>query len=204
MQDRQATAVSNKKTTFVSVFLILVLVCLITITNVRRIRMCRNKLVTNSMTEPKDDQSLDPLSPIIQKSIQVAKVHSASNDVLMSTLNSRTTATNSYDRNNITGASSSTTNGSIAYPMNPPPSPEETTRITNHRPYNRQYKKINKPPPPSPCSTDVCTDICDESDDYRCRNARSQPLLCDASHEYRTNVLRNVTGAGSLRHSTGI
>ncbi|XP_022921032.1 low-density lipoprotein receptor-related protein 6 [Onthophagus taurus] len=74
----------------------------------------------------------------------------------------------SYDRNNITGASSSTNASSIGcYPretLNPPPSPATTgisTRASNprYRPY-RHYRAINQPPPPTPCSTDVC----DESD----------------------------------------
>lgn len=183
----------------ISVFVIILLICLITVRNVRRIRMCRAKLVTNSITDPKDDQSLDPLSPVIQKSIHVPRIHSMSNDVLMSTLNSRTAGTNSYDRNNITGASSSTTNVSIAYPINPPPSPEETARIDNYRPYNRYYKTINKPPPPSPCSTDICTDVGDESDEYRCRSTRSQPLLCDS---YSNNIHQNVVNTGDNAQSS--
>lgn len=208
VQDRRTTPLSNRKTTFVSVFLVVLVVCLIAVTNLRRIRTFRTKLVTNGMAEPKDDQSMAPLSPDRQKSMQIARIHGASNDVLMSTLNSHTTATNSYDRNNITGASSSTTNGSIAYPTNPPPSPEETSRINNYRPYNRQYKKVNKPPPPSPCSTDACTDICDDSDDYRCRSSRSQPLLYDTTHECRVNIPRNIgigaSNGNNTRHSSGM
>ncbi|KAJ8874702.1 hypothetical protein PR048_025568 [Dryococelus australis] len=106
--------------------------------------------------------------------------------VRMSALHGSTTTTNSYDRSHITGASSSTTEGPllvsssslVCYPretLNPPPSPATTadsTRRACHddyccsssgasrfRPY-RRYRTINQPPPPTPCSTDVC----DESD----------------------------------------
>lgn len=91
----------------------------------------------------------------------------------MSMFNGSTTS-NSYDRNHITGASSSSTSNGmysgVGYPaetLNPPPSPATTaesrrccaTNPTRHRPY-RHYRSINQPPPPTPCSTDVC----DESD----------------------------------------
>lgn len=124
-------------------------------------------------------------------------------------------STSSYDRNHITGASSSTNDSSsllspshgvhvvgTAYPpepLNPPPSPattapssclsgpscsashnsrqhhyhyysssggcrdrdrdkdREKNRDHHHRPY-RYYRSINQPPPPTPCSTDVCDD----------------------------------------------
>lgn len=78
---------------------------------------------------------IKPLSPALHKLAHVSKITSVSDNVRMSTLNSRITVTNSYDRNNITGASSSTTNGSISYPLNPLPSPEETTRANSYRPY---------------------------------------------------------------------
>lgn len=77
-----------------------------------------------------------------------------------------------YDRRHVTGASSSSnTNGSSVgcYPretLNPPPSPATTAASTRgsspssrYRPY-RHYRSINQPPPPTPCSTDIC----DESD----------------------------------------
>lgn len=128
------------------------------------VQMCRTKLAGTSINEPKDDQAMDPLSPNLNKTAHVSKINSVSDNVRMSTLNSRVTLANSYDRNNITGASSSTTNGSIGFPLNPPPSPETTaTSQTTHcsyRPYNRHYIRVNQAPPPSPCSTDVC----DESD----------------------------------------
>lgn len=71
-----------------------------------------------------------------------------------------------YDRNHVTGASSSSS--SRTYPLdliNPPPSP-----VTVHSQYvhshwslgsYKHYRSRNKPPPPTPCSTDVCDDSCD-------------------------------------------
>lgn len=78
-------------------------------------------------------------------------------------------------KKNLSSGASSSTRGSSAcgYPqdtlINPPPSPATTANSTRYtsssasryreRPY-RHYKTINQPPPPTPCSTDVC----DESD----------------------------------------
>lgn len=164
-QNRRAQPISDKKTIFVGIFVVAVIICLIAYTNVRRTQMCRSKLAGAGINEPKDDQAvLDPLSPGTHKPMHVSKITSVSDNVRMSTLNSRSTVANSYDRNNITGASSSSATNSIGYPLNPPPSPEttsQTTRTNSYRPYNRHYKKMNKPPPPSPCSTDIC----DESDE---------------------------------------
>lgn len=155
--------------------------------------MCGAKLAGAGINEPKDDHAMDPLSPATHKQTHVSKITSVSDNVRMSTLNSRSTVTNSYDRNNITGASSSTTNGSIACPLGPPPSPE-TTRANSFRPYNRHYKKVNEAPPPSPYSTDFC-----ESDDFhsivRHSLVRSPVSSCEPS-DYR-NTLRS-TGTGSI------
>ncbi|XP_055856668.1 low-density lipoprotein receptor-related protein 6 [Episyrphus balteatus] len=137
-------------------FMILIVATMITIFSIVYIlQFCRARLGKNR-NEPKDDQASDPLSPTLSKSQRVSKIASVADAVRMSTLNSRNSM-NSYDRNHITGASSSTTNGSsmVAYPINPPPSPATRSR----RPY-RHYKIINQPPPPTPCSTDIC----DESD----------------------------------------
>lgn len=134
MQNRRAPPASDRKIIFVCIFVVIIVVCLITYTNVRRMQMCRTKLA-GAGNEPKDDHAMDPLSPALHKPTHVSKIAAASDNVRMSTLNSRTTVANSYDRNNITGASSSTTNGSIGY-VNPPPSPE-TTRANSHRPYNK-------------------------------------------------------------------
>lgn len=158
---RVSDKISDKKTFIVGIVVVMLIVFFV----VYVVQMCRNKFVGAGINEPKDDQAMDPLSPGTHKSAHVSKINAVSDNVRMSTLNSRTTVANSYDRNHITGASSSTTNGSIGYPLNPPPSPETTatsqaTRCNSYRPYNRHYKIINQPPPPSPCSTDVC----DESD----------------------------------------
>lgn len=203
MHKGRVAPISDKKTIFIGIFVVVIIVvCLVAYTNVHRTQMCRTKLAANGITEPKDDQALDPLSPASHKPTHVSKITSVSDNVRMSTLNSRTTVTNSYDRNNITGASSSTTNGSIGYPLNPPPSPEETTRANSYRPYNRHYKKVNKPPPPSPCSTDIY-----DSDENRCRSFRSQAISYEAPHDYRNNILRmpgNGTGSvNSLRNAAG-
>lgn len=131
---------------------------------------------------PLDDRAGDPLSP--KQTVQIPKAgttcpSTSTNSrakkmgskimegMRLSTLNS--SSTNSYDRNHITGASSSATNGSSFVgryprePLNPPPSPATTapssSAASRHRPY-RHYRVKNQPPPPTPCSTDVC----DESD----------------------------------------
>lgn len=87
-------------------------------------------------------------------------------------LNNDSGCPSTYDRRHVTGASSSSnTNGSsiACYPretLNPPPSPATTAASTRasspssrYQPY-RHYRSINQPPPPTPCSTDIC----DESD----------------------------------------
>lgn len=193
MQSRRTPPPSNKNTIFIVVFVVVVIVCAIAYTNARRTQMCRTKL-PGSGNEPKDDQAMDPLSPATHKPTHVSKIAAVSENVRMSTLNSRTTVANSYDRNNITGASSSTTNGSIGY-INPPPSPE-TTRANSLRPYNRHYKKVNKPPPPSPAES---TDFCDESDEYRAHSRMRSPL----SSDYRTHILRTASnGTGSINSNS--
>lgn len=98
---------------------------------------------------------------------------------------------NSYDRNNITGASSSTTtNGSlICYPSNPPPSPATTSTLHNSYPY-KHYKVINQAPPTTPCSTDVC-----ESDsNYTPISVKSSKKSADS---YVGNIYMGSIGNGS-------
>lgn len=157
-QNRRAAPISNSKTFIISIVIVVALIFLVVYF------VARSKLSSSVINEPKDDQAMDPLSPNSHKAAHASKINAVSENVRMSTLNSRATVANSYDRNNITGASSSTTNGSIGFPLNPPPSPEtatsQATRCNSHRPYNRNYKMINQPPPPSPCTTDAC----DESD----------------------------------------
>lgn len=130
-----------------------------------------------NVTETQRDPSEDPLNPAqVRVQLKNQKNRKAIPDVVhMSMLNG--SHCSSYDRNNITGASSSTNGSSVAcYPretLNPPPSPATTAASTRgsspssrHRPY-KHYRSINQPPPPTPCSTDVC----DESDyNYPTRN----------------------------------
>lgn len=158
--------VSDKMSDRKTMIVFIVVIALVVLFVLYVWQMCRSKFVGAGINEPKDDQAMDPLSPATHKSAHMSKMNGATDNVRMSTINSRGSVASSYDRNNITGASSSTTNGSIGFPpKNPPPSPEttatsQTTRSNSYRPYNRHYTLSNKPPPPSPCSTDVC----DESD----------------------------------------
>lgn len=184
-QNRRTASITDKKTIYIGMFVVLIIVVVIGYASIRCTQFCRTKLAANSATAHK------PMNATAM-----------TDNLRMSTLNSRcTTISNSYDRNNITGASSPTTNDSFGYPLNPPPSPEES-RASSYRAYNRHYKKVNKPPPPSPCSTDICTDVCDESDEYRCRSARPY-----ATHDYRMNIRRNDNGTrsmNSLRRPNGM
>lgn len=162
VNNRRIASSSDKETfIIVSVVIMIIIFSIVYVLNTR-LNVCRSKFVGTG-NEPKDDHASDPLSPGMQKA-RVMKIAAPGDTMRMSTLNSRTSVANSYDRNHITGASSSTTNGSsfIGYPTNPPPSPVTTvtsTRCNSYRPY-RHYKVINQPPPPTPCSTDIC----DESD----------------------------------------
>ncbi|XP_058118481.1 low-density lipoprotein receptor-related protein 6 [Anopheles ziemanni] len=167
------------------------------------LQTCRTRFGTGGVggLEPKEcDQAAAPLSPgALNKSVRVSRLASVADAVRMSTLNSRTSA-GSYDRNHITGASSSTTNGSslIGYPLNPPPSPATTAGSTgrfcsSYHPY-KHYKIINQPPPPTPCSTDAC----DESDsNYTSKSNRSQ-----RGHGSGTGGgTSSSVGSGSGRHN---
>ncbi|XP_057340651.1 low-density lipoprotein receptor-related protein 6 [Microplitis mediator] len=139
---------------------------------------CRKKLAgSEELPDILHDSAGDPLSPkpgrsgkptLVQKN--GSKDHkNGLKTVRMSTLTG--SIGSGYDRSHITGASSSTRGSSGGvYPqetLNPPPSPATTANSTRcsssnasrYRPY-RHYRSINQPPPPTPCSTDVC----DESD----------------------------------------
>lgn len=163
---------TSDKKTFIIVIVVLMLAAFFA---AYIFQICRTRFMSNVIRTP-DDQAAAPLSPVQNKTGRVSRFSSIQDVVWMSTLNSGGGAgsgavrngvgsTNSYDRNNITGASSSsTTKGSstMGYPLNPPPSPATTatsTRCNSYRPY-RHYKSINQGPPPTPCSTDVA----DESD----------------------------------------
>lgn len=92
------------------------------------------------------DQSEDPLSPDRPRTqVKPQKRRKGIPDVVQMSMINRSD-TSSYDRNHITGASSSTTNGSsLCYPretLNPPPSPATTAASTRgsspcsrYRPY---------------------------------------------------------------------
>lgn len=174
------SSTSDKKT-FIIVIVVLMLAAFFA---AYIFQICRTRFMSNGIRTT-DDQAAAPLSPVQNKTGRVSRFSSIQDVVWMSTLNSGgggvgggnnnnssrnavgggVGSTNSYDRNNITGASSSsTTKGSstMGYPLNPPPSPATTatsTRCNSYRPY-RHYKSINQGPPPTPCSTDVA----DESD----------------------------------------
>ncbi|KAL0269033.1 UNVERIFIED_CONTAM: hypothetical protein PYX00_010774 [Menopon gallinae] len=123
------------------------------------------------LTDVTGDSAGDPLAPKPFQNTKMPKPR-VQDSVRMSMFNGSTTS-NSYDRNHITGASSSSTSngmcsGAGVYPaetVNPPPSPATTAEsrrccsTSRYRPY-RHYRVINQPPPPTPCSTDVC----DQSD----------------------------------------
>ncbi|XP_012250592.2 low-density lipoprotein receptor-related protein 6 [Athalia rosae] len=140
---------------------------------------CRRRFASNEdLPDILHDSAGDPLSPkpgraakpmLAQKNVR-KDLNTGAEAVRMSALNGSINGS-SYDRSHITGASSSTRGSSAgSYPqetLNPPPSPATTANSTRcsssnasrYRPY-RHYRSINQPPPPTPCSTDVC----DESD----------------------------------------
>lgn len=171
LNNRRTTANnSSDKETFiiVSVVLMVIIFSIVYVLNTR-LNVCKGMFgVSGAGLEPKDDPATAPLSPGgIHKGPRVMQIATSGDTMRMAATSAggRVSAINSYDRNNITGASSSTTNNSNSfngYPLNPPPSP-----ATCYQPY-RHYRTINQPPPPTPCSTDVC----DESDsNYTPKNA---------------------------------
>ncbi|KAJ8981147.1 hypothetical protein NQ317_013812, partial [Molorchus minor] len=122
--------------------------------------------------ENTNDQSEDSLSPMHPNASKNSKFRKGIPDVVRMSMMSDSGCPSTFDRRHVTGASSSSnTNGSSipCYPretLNPPPSPATTAASTRgsspssrYRPY-RHYRVINQPPPPTPCSTDIC----DESD----------------------------------------
>lgn len=183
---RDAVQPSNKK----NFIIIIVVVMLVLFFGAYILQIWKTKLSGNN-DEPKDDQAGAPLSPNANKNNRITKLATPADAIRMSTLNSRTSM-NSYDRNHITGASSSTTNGSSmkGYPLNPPPSPATTAASTRYSPY-RHYKTINQPPPPTPCSTDVC----DESDSIY--TSKSHHRHFHHHRHYRSNGDSGGTHSGS-------
>ncbi|XP_039278794.1 low-density lipoprotein receptor-related protein 6 [Nilaparvata lugens] len=112
------------------------------------------------------DSAADPLSPKPQRIVGAAGLQPGA--VRMSMLNGGGgSSSGGYEvcgggggsRSAVTGASSST-QSQLCYPLNPPPSPATTVQRDADYCCPRYL-----PPPPTPCSTDVC----DESDsNYRC------------------------------------
>ncbi|XP_014229515.1 low-density lipoprotein receptor-related protein 6 [Trichogramma pretiosum] len=160
-----------------------IVVVIVTVLSALGVYYCRRKMGGNEeLPDILHDSAGDPLSPKNGR-LSAKPMLSQKNgrkdlkpgmSVRMSTLNA-SSISSSYDRSHITGFSycpSSSTQGSSAggYPqetLNPPPSPATTANSTRcsssnasrYRPY-RNYRSINQPPPPTPCSTDIC----DESD----------------------------------------
>ncbi|KAK0099194.1 hypothetical protein PV326_000031 [Microctonus aethiopoides] len=175
-QDAEAVTDVGKSTYIIAILAVMVAG---TIT-VLGVYYCRKRLVNNEeLPDILHDSAGDPLSPkpgragkpvLMQKNGVKDGLKGGLKTVRMSTLTGSSIGS-SYDRSHITGASSSTRGSSAGgYPhetLNPPPSPATTANSTRcsssnasrYRPY-RHYRTINQPPPPTPCSTDVC----DESD----------------------------------------
>lgn len=111
---RRASSGSDKKV-FVVILIVLVLIIFFI---VYVLQICRTKF-GDTIREPKEDQASAPLSPGGLNSLRVSKITTVADAVRLTTLSRN--SMNSYDRNHITGASSSTTtNGSslIGYPSN--------------------------------------------------------------------------------------
>ncbi|RZF35698.1 hypothetical protein LSTR_LSTR009566 [Laodelphax striatellus] len=109
------------------------------------------------------DSAADPLSPKPQRIVPKLGGSGGGGAVRMSTLNGGSSSGGGgggyASRSAVTGASSST-QSQLCYPLNPPPSPATTVQRDADYCCPRYL-----PPPPTPCSTDVC----DESDsNYRC------------------------------------
>jgi low density lipoprotein receptor-related protein 5/6 len=187
---RRTPSGSDKKV-FIVILVVLVLLIFFI---VYVLQICRSK-IADTIREPKEDQASAPLSPGGINSLRVSKITSVADAVRLTTLSrtSMTRSMNSYDRNNITGASSSTTNGSslIGYPQNPPPSPATTSTIHHSHPYPyKHYKVINQAPPTTPCSTDVC-----ESDsNYTPISIKSSKKSAES---YNGNIYMSSIGAES-------
>lgn len=185
-----ATTTSDKETfIIVSVVLMVIIFFIVYVLNTR-LNVCKDMFgVSGAGLEPKDDPAAAPLSPgDVNKIPRVLQIATTGDTMRMSVVGGRVSAINSYDRNNITGASSSTTNNSNSfngYPLNPPPSP-----ATCYQPY-RHYRTINQPPPPTPCSTDVC----DESDSNFTPksggNVTHRPIKLRYQHRYAANTVKD-------------
>jgi len=179
---------------------ILIVMVLIIFFIVYILQICRTKFA-DTIREPKEDQASAPLSPGGLNSLRMSKITSVADAVRLTTLSR--TSMNSYDRNNITGASSSTTtNGSslIGYPSNPPPSPATTSTLHNSYPY-KHYKVINQAPPTTPCSTDACTDVCESDSNYTPISIKSSKKSADSCYGAPLYMSGSI-GNGSINNKS--
>lgn len=129
---------------------------------------CRRKTTEDLL----DDREMMSLTKVTETPIKTkrSKKHDRCKPLLSPTL----TLSEMYDRNHVTGASSSSS-AVTQYPketLNPPPSPVtdksvcagEVFHYTTNSPSVHSYKKHRRrhqqvpPPPTTPCSTDVCED----------------------------------------------
>lgn len=215
-----AASGSDKETFIVvSVVVMVVIFAVVFVVNTR-LNGCKAGFRPGGGLEPKDDPANDPLSPHCNGSAappRVLAMNATGTDAMRMTNvrrgqpagNTATNVANSYDRNHITGASSSTTttnhsNSFNGYPYNPPPSPATTTastaRYNSFQPY-RNYLAINQPPPPTPCQTDVC----DESDSVytptRSMGRMSAGSFHQQQHHHRSGKQRYRAPSASSAYS---
>ncbi|XP_074659791.1 low-density lipoprotein receptor-related protein 6-like [Tubulanus polymorphus] len=164
----------------------------------------------SSYEETQDIIMTKPLNPLSQTTQSGAKSAAPPPHTLTVSMTSRgksqttrlSVSTGSYDRNHVTGASSSSSSATH-YPketLNPPPSPvtdrsqcngdlycssncvASTIRSSAYPPppLGRHYKRAIAPPPTTPCSTDAC----DDSEPYH----RALP---PSSHHHRHSKQRH-------------
>lgn len=144
-------------------------------------QICRLKFASG-MNEPKEDPAAaEPLTPGGTNKVARMTKFPVVEGIRLNALTDRNSAL-SYDRNHITGASSSTTNGSSlnGYPV-PPPSPATVGSMRYngyHHPY-KHYKSFNQAPPPTPCSTQ------DESDSNYTSKSNKSYRSIKASSRHR-------------------
>ncbi|XP_014248480.1 low-density lipoprotein receptor-related protein 6 isoform X2 [Cimex lectularius] len=119
------------------VFIVFVIASLIALVGYSIFRWHSRKLKSGVAVVGPNDPALDPLSPKTrngQVPVMGTKLHPGSGIVRMSSLQRST-------------SSQPSTGSLFCYPLNPPPSPATT---------NKERLTFYRPPPPTPCSTDVC------------------------------------------------
>ncbi|GFQ74800.1 low-density lipoprotein receptor-related protein 6 [Trichonephila clavata] len=151
-----------------TVFALLALVVIIFFM-AKRTHVFRKKVVTNDEDMRNEMLPSKPCNETVSsmngsniRGVAVSSFQSSSCGITMSMPPS---ASSIYDRNHVTGASS--TSSGRTYPLetlNPPPSPVTVKSQYMQAPCPlalgsyKHYRSRNKPPPPTPCSTDVCDD----------------------------------------------